>query len=254
MSSNFEATRSSAGAVLLLALLFTDVHCQTLVGTTADAVTGRGVSNASIALVDVGGVHRAAAISDSLGRFTLVPPTDGEFTIEATRIGYEPTRSPLLALVTSGTAAIDIEMTPSPVGLDGLGVIVEAQAGEFLATIGLTPAAMRGRWVDRDELDAMETPGLLKDVLRWQNVAGLTVTEMDPTQRLPYLCVSLGRGTRGCAAVYLDGARIPLDQAFFIDPRDLEAIAVLTPMEAATFYGTDGGSGVVVMWTRRGHR
>jgi hypothetical protein len=213
-------------------------------------VNGRAVRDASIALVDSQGVRRAVAISDSVGRFRLVPPAEGEFTVEATGIGYGPTRSPLLALVTTGTATIDIEMNPSPVGLDGLGVVVEAPARDFLATMGLTPGSMRGRWVDRDELDAMESPGLVKDVLRWQNVAGLMVTE--PTQGGAYLCVSVGRGRNGCAAVYLDGIRIPLGQAFYVDPRDLEAIAVLTPVEAATFYGTDGGNGVVVIWTRRG--
>jgi hypothetical protein len=39
-----------------------------------------------------------------------------------------------------------------------------------------------------------------------------------------------------------------------IDHHDLEAIVVLGPTEATTFYGTAGGGGAVLLWTRRGRR
>jgi hypothetical protein len=39
-----------------------------------------------------------------------------------------------------------------------------------------------------------------------------------------------------------------------IDPAMIESIAVLSPVDAATLYGTRGGNGAVLVWLRTGGR
>ena len=145
-------------------------------------------------------------------------------------------------------------MTPAAIGLRGFEVSAEREAEDLLGTMGLTPATLGSRWIDRDDLDAMQMPGVAKDVIRWQNIGGVWVYEGPPQ-----LCVTFRRGRTfygndRCALTVLDGAVIPRDLAFYLVPHDLEAIAVLTPVEATLFYGTEGGGGAVLFWTRRGRR
>ena len=46
----------------------------------------------------------------------------------------------------------------------------------------------------------------------------------------------------------------PPEAGEFYVRAELDAIAVLRPVEAATFFGTQAGNGVILMWTRRGGR
>lgn len=52
----------------------------------------------------------------------------------------------------------------------------------------------------------------------------------------------------------LDGVVVPAEMAFDLDSRDIEAIAILDPTDAVTFYGTAAGGGAVLFWTRRGRQ
>jgi hypothetical protein len=90
------------------------------------------------------------------------------------------------------------------------------------------------------------------EVISWQGLAGVYVP-------LGTMCVTQQRGRTGaghgrCALIVLDAAIVPMRWAELIDHHDLEAIVVLDPTEATTFYGTAGGGGAVLLWTRRGRR
>ncbi len=50
----------------------------------------------------------------------------------------------------------------------------------------------------------------------------------------------------------LNGVPIPGLQALDVDPETIESMAVLNPTEATVYYGTLGGAGAVLVWTRRG--
>jgi hypothetical protein len=212
------------------------------------------VSDVRISLVDRSGEPRVTTASDSLGRFLLRPPAPGEYSVEASHLGYAPTRSPLLALSapTTETAEIEIHLTPRPLGLQGFEVSIDAAPPEFLEAMRLEPHELGRRWIDRSGLEALAVPGrLVRDVLRWQGIAGLSVTEIDPTRNPgpPSLCVTLRRGI-GCALTILNGTPISPEEAHALDPRELEAIAVLTPNEATLYFGTGAAGGAVLMWTR----
>lgn len=244
-----------AGAILLLMAASAPpaASAQTLSGRLLEEGRETPVAGAVIWLVDRDDRRRAEATSDSLGRFLLTPPEAGEYVVEAVRLGYATTRSPLFVMGVDGSVPFEIMMRPLPVGLEGIEVSVEREAEELLRNFGLTPATLRNRWIDRGDIDAMGMPGLPKDLIRWQNIAGVWVVEMDPTQGVPELCVTFRRGT-GCALTVLNGVPISSVEAFYLDPQALEAVAILTPVEATTFFGTGAAGGAVLMWTRRGRR
>lgn len=228
------------------------VASQTLTGRVVEQGRGAAVSGVTVSLLDEAGERRAFSTSDSLGRFSLTPPEAGNYVVEASGIGYHPTRSPLFALVTDGVAPVEIEVQPAPVALENLEVSVEREARRLLGPMGLTPSELGKRWIDRDDIDRMMIPGLVKDLIRLQNIPGLEVLESELSQG-GKLCVVL-RQRGECALMLLNGVPISVVEAYHLDPRSLEAVAVLKPVEATTFYGTGATGGAVLMWTNAGRR
>lgn len=227
---------------------------QTLSGRVLEEGRETPVTGAFISLVDQGGARRAQAISDSLGRFVLAPPQAGEYFVETTRLGYETTRSPLLALTVEGTVPLEIMMQPSPIGLEGFEVSVEREAEVLLGNFGHTPTTLGDRWIGRDDIESMPMPLGPLEVIRWRAIAGVQVAESFSTG-VAALCVSFSRRPRsGCALILLNGAVISGLEAQALNPDHIEAIAILTPVDAATFYGTRGGGGAVLIWLRSGRR
>jgi len=236
---------------------------QTVVGRVLDDARESPVSGALIRLLDRDGKHKGEALADSLGRFILVPPKDGDYYLEATRIGYQRTLTPLLALhANGGTAPLDLMMTPAPVGLEGLAVEVDAEsrAAEDLRISGVSPVNLGNRWISRQDIEAVPIRTDLGNVLERQNIAGIRVIRPEnlvPGSAPLGLCVSLirartGSGQGTCAQVVLDRVPITGEQARFIDPESVEGMAVLLPTEATLLFGTQGGRGVLMIWTRRG--
>jgi hypothetical protein len=240
-----------------VALVPAATAAQTIQGRVLEEGRGLPVAGAQLSLLDTRGRHRVGALSDETGRFVLAPPEAGEYVIEAARIGYEPTRSPLLALKAEGEAPLEIMMRPRPVGLEGFEVSVKREAEEFLRPFGQSPTALGRRWLDRKTIEESPTrvgPGQL---IRWRSIPGVWVHGSDGAPGRTRLCVTFQRarsfgGSYRCALVLLDGAIISLVEAQELNPDQIEAIAILTPVDATTFFGTEGGGGAVMMWSRRG--
>jgi hypothetical protein len=237
--------------LLIVGVAAAGVGAQTLTGRVLDEAGSGPVAGAVVSLLDPDGSRRADVLSDSLGRFRLAPPEAGEYVVEVVRLGYESTRSPLFALGTTGMVEVEVVVRALPIGLEGLEVSVEGEAEVLLGTFGVSPATLRNRWIGRDDIERMATPGLAKDIIRRQNIAGMSVDEYDSGQP-GELCVRFRRSERACAITVLNGAVIPPERAFNLNPNDIEAIAILTPTDAATYYGTQGGGGAVLIWTREG--
>ena len=210
---------------------------------------------AVVTLIDRNGERRAEDIADSVGHFRLVPPEAGEYILQALQFGYERARSPLLSLTTEGSASIELTMQPIPVGLPGLEVTVEKMAEEFLRPFGHTPASLGLRWIDKEDIEKMPLQVTTAGVIKWRAIPGVWVASADPGNPMSGLCVTFVRtGHRGCALVALNGVPISVEEAGNIDPYSIEAIAILRPVDAVTFFGTQGGNGAVMIWTRRGGR
>ena len=258
--SSSRIARVSLLAVGLTLVLFGLSSAQTIEGRILDQENEAPVGGAIVILVERDGDERARALADSLGRFRISPPEAGEYYVVAERFGYFETRSPLIALRTEGLAALELMLVPEPIGLEGLEVSVEEQAEQELGLMGLTPAQLGNRWIGRDRIDAITVKLDVGAILERTGQANIRIVrpenltlDIDPLG----LCVSLqqartagGMGT--CALIVLDGIPITGVGALDIDANAIESIAILEPIEASTFYGTIGGSGAVLVWTRRG--
>lgn len=233
---------------------------QTLVGQAIDEVRGSPVSGVIVRLLDRNEVERAQAAGDTLGRFVLGAPEPGEYYLEAIRLGYQRTRSPLLALRGEGSAELELMMTPAPLGLPGLEVSVEEEAKELLGNFNLSPAGLGSRWIGPEGIEAVAVKRDVGSILEWRGPPGIRVIRPENLTSGSDdlgLCVSQVRARRGagfgtCSLVVLDGRIISNLQALDVDPLTIEAMALLTPRDATTFYGEMGGSGALLLWTKRG--
>lgn len=234
---------------------------QTLLGRVLDLANDAPIGGVIVSLVARDGTERVRTVSDSIGHFVIVPPEDGEYVLVAARFGYMEARSPLLALVIEGQTAIDMIMTPEPIGLEGLEISVEEVATEELKRMGLSANQLGNRWISRQRIEAIPLKLDVGAILEKTNQSGIRVIRPGNDSALGGadmgLCVAItrartggGRGT--CALIVLNGIPIAGVQALDIDPESIESMALLEPMEATTFYGTIGGSGALLVWTKRG--
>ena len=233
---------------------------QTILGRVLDQVNEEPIGGVIVALVGSDGEQRLRVLSDSVGRFVLAPPEAGEYVLVTERFGYLETRSPLLALSMEGEAPLELMIIPEPIGLEGLEISVEERAAEELDLMGLSPNSLGNRWINRDEIDAIPIKRDMGVILERRAPAGMQIIRpqnLTPGSDNIGLCVAqqrartaTGQGT--CSLVVLDGVPISGVQALDIDPDAIESIAILSPIQAVTFYGTLGGSGAVLVWTRRG--
>ncbi len=236
------------------------VEAQTILGRVLDQVNEEPVGGVIVALVARSGEERVRVLSDSVGRFRITPPIAGEYILRTERFGYLETTSPLIALGTAGEAALDLLINPSPIGLEGLEISVEEVAAEELSIMGLSANVLGRRWIDREQIDAIQVKRDMGVILENTSQSGIRVIRPENLtmgSENMGLCVSMqrarraeGRGT--CALVVLNGVPISGVQALNIDPDAIESVAVLIPTEAATQYGTLGGGGAVLVWTRHG--
>ena len=234
---------------------------QTLTGRVLDEVLDAPVAGAAVALLDRDGKTKIEVLADGAGRFTVTPPRAGEYFISVSRFGYEKTVSPLLTLHAEGRRTLDLLMTPAPVGLEGFEVAVEDEAEDFLGLMGMTPTQLGNRWFGREAIEAVHMKRDPGSVIEWGNLPGVTVIRrenMNPSSGGGMgLCVTMtrarrGRGTGTCATVVFNGIIVTSEVLLSIDPDDIESMALLTPVEATTFYGENGAYGVLMVWTRRG--
>ena len=255
---NVQAAALSIG--LLIAVHPNAAAGQTLLGRVLDQASEAPVPGAIVSLVTRDGAARAQQITDSIGRFTLSPPEADEYFLIADGFGYEETRSPLFALGTEGTAPIELMLVPEPLGLPGLEISVEEEASQELRSFGLSPAELGNRWIDREKIEAIPVKRDMGTIVERTGTAGTQILRpenLTPGSDDIGLCVSFARarsaeGWGQCALIVLNGVPISGPQAITVDPETVESMAILEPTEATTFYGTIGGGGAVLVWTRRG--
>lgn len=229
---------------------------QTILGTVLDLVNEEPVAGVVVALTERDGDVRVRALTDSSGHFVVVPPEAGEYTLVTRRFGYLETVSPLIALGTEGEATLELMVEPEPLGLDGFEVSVEDEAADELRLFGLSPVQLGNRWIDRERIDAVPVKRDMGSILEHAGPAGLRIVRPENGSSDLGLCIAQIRATRMgamyCSLIIFNGVPMKGPEALGIDPDAIEGIAVLTPLEASTFYGTAGGAGAVLVWTRRG--
>lgn len=221
---------------------------------------GAPLVRASVWVLAVTGDTVASALADTAGVFEVSVPPGVGYRVVASGDGYLREASPLFTLEGAESLDLDFELLRDPgdlvMAIEGLVVEVEARnravARRLLGLYGQTPASLGRRWIDRATLDALPSSGETDPgvAIQWQGMAGVWVDQAAKRGRNPVLCVQ--EGPRRCAMVVLNGVKIDPGAALMLDFRELEAIAVLSPQDATTFFGTEAGGGAVLLWTRQG--
>jgi hypothetical protein len=230
-------------------------HAQIVQGRITDELAGEPLHAVEVRLLTADGDVAAVAASDSVGSYAVRAPRGGEYRVQADLLGYVQLRSPLLDLPDGRTVTADFEMPNDPIELEGLRVEVEAmeRIREELRSYGVRVDALGEGFVDAETIASTPSARDFGKVLQWRSVPGMRVVRSDDLSQGPlkaWVCVRLLAGRAECAVTVLNGTRITLEAAYLVPAEALQAIAVLTPQDATTLYGTDGFGGAVLLFTR----
>ena len=254
-----DVSRSFRSMILMLwlpALILTAApgraSTQVVEGRATDEATGEPLGLVEIRLLTADEEVASTTVSDSSGVYELEIPEDGAYYVQADMLGYQPLRTPLLELTTSRSFTAAFELPADPIELEGLEVEVEAmeRIERELAGFGVRLDDLGERFVSPADIARRRTAQDFGKVLQWQSIAGMEIVREDELSPPRFrICVRLQiRG--GCAVMVLNGARITHETAYDIPANALRAIVVLRPEESTLLYGTDGGSGAVLLFTR----
>lgn len=193
---------------------------QELRGRVIDASNESPVPNAAVHLLDFSRSRITSALTDARGRFVLAVPRGGSFYLEAQSFGYRPASSPLLQVTSGRAIAIDIEVQPEAIEMEGVDVVVtnermvrwlalRGHVGDPRALFGYR--AIQGRRLREAKARATDTSALL----RWLYIEvshGLKV------------CVKL---RTGCAKIFVDDRWVPEVHVDAIDFTSVVAVVAL---------------------------
>ena len=219
------------------------------------------VEAAEILLVDQDGRVVATGVSNALGEFGVAFPEPGEYSLRISASGYLPLRLQPAALRRGQVITVDFELAVNPIPLEGVEVTVDAfsRVRQELMDRGVRMEDMGRRFIPSVEIErrqgVRDVGAIIESVgvpgsrlIRPENVSGSGLDR--------YLCLAQNRGRKMgkdyCSLVVLDGAIIPLELAADLDPNTVRAMAILTPTEATLVYGTAGGSGALLIFTKDG--
>jgi len=229
----------------------------TVSGTITDAQTGRALSGVQI-FVPGTSVY---SISRAQGRYDLRNVPAGEAQVRAEMIGYGAAEA-TVQVVAGEIAVLDLELTATAIALQEL--VVTGTAGETeRRAMGTVIASVNA--ADLTERMQMTTIG---DLLQ-SRVAGMNVYPPSGTHGIGAVMNLRGLTSvnlQSDPVIYIDGVRVDAshDRAGVwlggqhtsrmqdISPNDIERIEIVKGAAASTLYGTQGSSGVIQIFTKRG--
>lgn len=256
--------RPDPAALVLLSLLAlpSGASAQDVQGRVMEEASGAPVAFAGVFVMDGERHVVGSAMADSLGRYTLTLPGPGRYTILVQRLGYFEAESPLVEISGTGAYAVDFEMRPEPIRLEGIGVAVEPEAQNGWAqdrllfmqqgfdTSHYNPARHFGfRLITGARLEEakIKSDDAL-EMLRWVYVPiynsldgmcarmrpepsrGRGLRALSDHSSMPIPTWSCGgAGPTGTLRVYLDGVPLPAEHVETLPLRNIHAVIVIPP-------------------------
>jgi hypothetical protein len=225
-----------AGAALLCA---TPAAAQTVRGTVRSIETSLPIPGVQILLRDSLGVVIGSTVSTDEGFFILRASVQRPFSVQARRLGLQMADTELLRFTAADTLELEFRLAQVALEVDAVEVTGMAALNEER----LQEAYRKGWQVLSPELIAMHRDRArdLESLLRSVGTQSIS------WPRNGRDCVRNTRTNR-CYAFVVDGQ--VLGQEAMILPNDIYFVAVLTPSESRSVYGSRAMDGAIAIFTR----
>jgi len=213
-----------------------------LTGRVIDAVDGRGIAQATVALRNT----RHAVLTGEDGRFVLAGVESGAHELEVRRIGYVPFTQPVV-LADGQDTILSIRLQPSPSTLDKVIVTGTILPTEVKA-IPTPVTVVEGSQIEQQGFRHLD------QAIRMYVPTALAF-DNGPSAEQDQISV---RGASSLATgspikVYVDGIEVASDNFSMIDPASVDRIEIIRGPQAATLYGSDAIGGVMQIFTKHGN-
>lgn len=249
----------STSLLVVAVALASDVgttSAQVVEGRVTEEGVGRPLPDVDVRLLDASRDEVERVASDGLGAYLIRAPRPGDYYVVVDMIGFQRLESPLVALDEDETVSIAFELPPDPIELEGLRVEADRleEIKRDIAMFGVRADDLGERFVDAETIANRPHARDFGRVLQWQSIPQMRVVRSEDAFNPgePDVCVMLDLLRDACALTVLNGAVVTRATAASVPPEALEAIVVLDHIYATTLYGTDGGNGAVLLFTRVG--
>jgi len=224
-------------------------------GLVVDAASMRPLSNVQILVAGTG----IGQLTNSAGRYVLLNVPAGEYTVQATLIGYDEA-SQTVTVTAGQTATADIQMSSTAISLNEI-VVTGVGAETTRRALGTSVEVLAAE-------DFELAPVQSVDQLLQGRVAGASVnaTSAQPGtgSLINFRGVSSVFGAQ-TPVIYVDGVRVDNSQSTAagtggeqssaladILVSDIERIEVTKGGAASTLFGSDAATGVIQIFTKKG--
>lgn len=246
--SSFRRIAAVAGLAMLGVLLSApEVAAQAtgrVTGIVTDSASGRPLADVQVAVTGT----RLGAVTDAAGRFMLANVPSGAQSIDARRIGYQPTVVRGVDVPAGGTVTVDIKLKAAVLNLEAIvstGVVDPTSGTRVPFTVGRVEAA---------NLPVPATNAL--ESIQGK-MAGVTVVPSGQpgsgTNIMLRVPTSINKSIS--PLIVVDG--VIQAQSFGaasadLEALDIESIEVVKGAAAASLYGSRAQAGVIQIRTKRG--
>jgi Carboxypeptidase regulatory-like domain len=237
---------------------------QVFSGEVVEEITGRAIEGAAVSVVDSMGIVVSITVSGEEGRFAVAAPSQGRYVLLVSMDEFQSLVSPSIPLRVGEEIELDLELIPIPIELPGLEVTVDPlqRARQELANRGIRLEDLGQRFIDEEEVDRRFSARDIGDVITARGLPGIHMIRPENVGGSGgdrFLCVAqqrarTGSGMTRCSLVILDGRAVPLKMAIDIPISYIKAVVVLRPVEATLVYGTIGGGGALLLFTKSNTR
>ena len=245
--------------LLMLGVLAPPARAQVIRGVVVEAelqspVTGTRIrapiEGAEVELLADQGLEPVGAVTDSLGRFSLLVPRGGSYGLRVSHLAFRRYESDRFEVGFSETVSIEVRLGHEVIPLEPL--VVTARSESLLA--GFNQRRSMGGFGDFLTREDIESRGAQRATDLLRGMPGLSLNFVRWGQG-PALVMRDGFGT--CEpAIWVDGMRAPQFSGSgvndFLTPDRIEAVEVYTSFSAAPSQYVSSTCGVILFWTRRG--
>jgi 5-hydroxyisourate hydrolase-like protein (transthyretin family) len=230
-----------------------------LEGRVLDDATGHPLASARVLLLNRHWRSAGRTVTDEEGRFRFERSGSGQYRLDIKAMGYLPTVTPLMWMVESGFAGLEVRLSPNAVLLAPLEIVALSplSTSAVLDNVEHRRTSGFGYQITREDIEERR-PMRLSDIL--VTLPGVSIGQ--GRGGAGARSISMGRALPGCQVqIFLDGVHVKnrggaagdvlIDD--LVSPLDVEVVEVFRGLGSIPpeFLTPQARCGVVAIWTRR---